>query len=214
MGSEDRGPWALLANYTSQKPVRSPVRNHSGNHHGNARLLVHTSRKAETWWNPEYWSIARPTDFCFGDCVWGLENQPVPLSVVDWMTVLYRREELEYSLPDDEEPYKAAPINRFRTSWYDIHLTSSFWRVTETSKSVHTFLKTPGAYGYARACAQITPSMLEEIMLKLQQSGGKTSLQSILKDKDLPQQVRVAIDGCFRKKASRTLCASAHPLSL
>ena len=155
---------ALAMGRPEQPPSNSPAGNGLTDASGGtasepkrpALLRVPTTRKAETWWNPAYWPIARPTDFCYGDCVWGLENQPVPLSVVDWMTVLYRREELEYSLPDDEEPYKAAPINRFRTSWYDIHLTNSFWRVTETSKSVHTWMKTPGAYGYARACAQIT----------------------------------------------------------
>eukprot|EP00973_Karenia_brevis_P061872 8605125-Karenia_brevis.AAC.1 len=60
-------------------------------------------------------------------------------------------------MPDDKEPYKAAPINCFRSSWYDIHLSSSFWRVTETTRSVHAFMKTPGAYGYASACAQVAP---------------------------------------------------------
>lgn len=149
-----------------------------------ARLQVPTTRKAETWWNPRYWSIARPTDFCYGDFVWGLDNQPVPLSVVEWIQIMYRREELEYSLPDDEVPYQAAPVNRFRHSWYDIHLSSSFWRVTETTKSVHTFMKTPGAYGYAQACAQVTPGMLEEVMLRTQQKGGKASVHSLLADKD------------------------------
>ena len=149
-----------------------------------ATLKVPTTRRAETWWNPAYWSIARPTDFCYGDFVWGLETQPVPLSVVEWIQIMYRREELEYSMPDDEEPYQAAPINRFRCSWYDIHLSSSFWRVTETTKSVHTFMKTPGAYGYAQACQQVTPSMLEEVMLKSHQHGGKTSVHSLLAEKD------------------------------
>ena len=167
-----------------------------------AMLQVPTTRNAESWWSPLYWSIARPTDFCYGDCVWGLEYQPVPLSVIEWIHVLYRREELEYSLPDDTEPYRAAPFNRFRRSWYDLHLTASFWRVTETTKSVHSFLKTPGAYGYASACAQVTPPMLEEVMLKSQERGGKPSVQSLLSDKDLPQQVRQAFTSLHQATAS------------
>ena len=160
------------------------------------QLRVPTTRQPYTWWDPKYWTIARPTDWCYGDCVWGLENQPVPLIVIDWITVLYRREEMEYSLPEEEskgEFFEAAPINRFRTSWYDIHLTNSFWRVTETSKSVHTFMKTPDAYGYAKACAHVTPAMLEDAMLRIEQSGGKPSLQSMLADKSLPQQLRAAL---------------------
>ena len=74
------------------------------------------------------------------------------------------REEAEYDVKEGEN-YKAAPINRFRVSWYEIHLLSSFWRVTETTSSVHTFMKTPGAYGYASKCAHITPEMLENALL-------------------------------------------------
>ena len=167
-----------------------------------ATLRVPTTRKAETWWNPEYWSIARPTDFCYGDCVWGLENQQVPLSVIEWIQVLYRREEQEYAMPDDEKPYQAEPVNRFRSSLYDIHLTSSFWRVTETTKSVHTFMKTPGGYGYAQACAHVTPTMLEELLLKNQNQQRNPSLQTILADKDLPQQLRTAFTSLHQATAS------------
>ena len=105
-----------------------------------ARLRVPTSRKAENMWNPGFWSIARPTDFCYGDCVWGLnsDKQPVPLSIIEWEGMILRREELEYDMPGDEEKYEAAAINRFRETWYDIHLLSSFWRVSETTKSIHT----------------------------------------------------------------------------
>ena len=41
-----------------------------------ARLRAPTDRRAESWWNPRYWSIARPTDFCYGDCAWGIGQQP------------------------------------------------------------------------------------------------------------------------------------------
>ena len=75
--------------------------------------------------------------------------------------MLWRREEAEYDVEEGEN-YVAAPINRFRRSWYDLHILASFWRVTETTSSVHTFLKTPGAYGYARNCAQVTPKILED----------------------------------------------------
>ena len=38
-----------------------------------ARLRVPTSRQPLSWWDPRYWPSARPTDWCYGDCVWGLE---------------------------------------------------------------------------------------------------------------------------------------------
>ena len=72
---------------------------------GSAQLRVPTTRQAYTWWDPKYWSVARPTDFCYGDCVWGLDNQPVPLSIIEWLCALFRREELECTLEDEPEEY-------------------------------------------------------------------------------------------------------------
>jgi hypothetical protein len=64
-------------------------------------------------------------------------------------------------------------------------------------------MKTPGAFGYASKCAQITPKMLEETMLRqLQKSNGKTSLHSILADKDLPAQLRTALTSLHQATAS------------
>ena len=96
--------------------------------------------------------------------------------------MLWRREEAEYDVEEGEN-YEAAAINRFRRSWYDLHLLTSFWRVTETTSSVHTFMKTPGAYGYASKCAQVSPQMIEDAILRQEQKAkGRTSLQSILAD--------------------------------
>ena len=102
------------------------------------QLRVPTTRQAYTWWDPKYWSIARPTDFCYGDAAWGLANQPVPLSPIEWISALLRREELEYTLPEDSEVYAAAKINRFRCSWQVLHILHSFLRLTETSNNIHT----------------------------------------------------------------------------
>ena len=116
--------------------------------------------------------------------------------------MLWLREEAEYDVEEGEN-YKAAPINRFRTSWYEIHLLSSFWRVTETTSSVHTFMKTPGAYGYASKCAHITPKMLEDTLLsKYQNTQNKPSVQSILADKDLPTALRTALTSLHQATAS------------
>ena len=105
-----------------------------------AQLRVPTSRRACSWWKPDFWSIARPTDFCYGDCVWGFfGSQPVPLTIPEWIKMLWRREEAEYDVEEDAAPFQAAAINRVRRSWYDLHLLSSFWRVTETTSSMRTF---------------------------------------------------------------------------
>ena len=116
----------------------------------------------------------------------------MPLSVVDWIVMLCRREEMEYDVEGDVEPYRASPINRFRCSWYVQHLLHSFWRVTETTKSIHTFMKTPGAFGFTREVAEISPDMIEGMLLRSQQGKQKVSMQSVLADKDLPTAVRKA----------------------
>jgi hypothetical protein len=64
-------------------------------------------------------------------------------------------------------------------------------------------MKTPGAFGYASKCAQITPKMLEDTILRQEQkSKGKTSLHSILADKDLPAQLRTALTSLHQATAS------------
>ena len=178
-----------------------------------ARLRVPTDRKAESWWNPRYWSIARPTDFCYGDCAWGIGEQPphgdgpqkeerYGISVAEFIKNLFLREEMECDVPGDEEKYVAKATNRFRDSWYDVHLLHSFWRVTETTKSVHSWMKIPGAFGMARACAELKPEQLEEVILKMQQTGGKITVQSVLNDKDTPQQVSAALRSLQQATAS------------
>ena len=76
-----------------------------------AQLRVPTSRKAHSWWSPDFWSIARPTDFCYGDCVWGFFGfQPVTLQIYEWINMLWRREEAEYDVEEGEN-YEAAAIS-------------------------------------------------------------------------------------------------------
>jgi len=167
-----------------------------------AQLRVPTTTVPQSWWDPRYWSTARPTDFCYGDCVWGLEHQPVPLSIGEWAQLLWRREEMEYDVPGDAEPFVARPINRFRQCWYVLHLVTSFWTRAETTKSIHTFLKTPGAFGYTRSVADITPDMLADVLLKFEQSGKKPSVQSLLSDKAVPAQLRKALMSLHQSTAN------------
>ena len=163
-----------------------------------AQLRVPTTATAKTWWDHTYWTIARPTDFCYGDCAWGNYNQPQALSVIEWITALLRREELEYSLEDDAEPYEAAKVNRFRCSWQVLHLLHSFWRVTETTQSVHTALKTPGTFAFAQRMQQLTPDMIQQAVLLLQEKGKKATMQGLLSDKDVPELLRTALSSMQR----------------
>ena len=77
---------------------------------------------------------------------------------------------------------------------YQLHILHSFWLVTETTKSVHTFLKTPGAFGMARAIADSTPEKLEEYMLTSEREGRPVSLQRLQADKDAPASLRQGVN--------------------
>ena len=103
----------------------------------------------------------------------------MPLTIGEWTELLWRREELEYDLPTDREKYVASPLSRFRSAWYDLHLTASFWQRSETTKSIHAFLKTPGAFTYARGVQDISPEMLSEFILHEQMSEGHQGRRSV-----------------------------------
>jgi hypothetical protein len=134
--------------------------------------------------------------------VWGLENQEVPLSIAEWAWMLWRREELEYTVTGETELFVARPINRFRESWYVLHLVVSFWQRSETTKSIHTWLKTPGAFGYTTALADLSPEMLQDSILNAQIKGQKPSVQSLLTDKDVPTQLRQALHALHQSTAN------------
>ncbi len=72
----------------------------------------------------------------------------------------------------------------------------------ETTKSVHTFLKTPGAFGYTRAVADITPEMLADVMLKFEETGRKPSVQGLLSDVNVPSQLRKALHAMHQSPAN------------
>ncbi len=107
--------------------------------------------------------------------------------------MLWFREELEYTIDGEEEKYTAAGINRFRESWYALHLVASFWRVVETTKEIWNFLKTGGAFSWAKTAADITPGMLSDMIVQQQQAGCMQSVQSILADKNVPKQIRTSL---------------------
>ena len=101
-----------------------------------AQLRVPMTRQAKSWWDATYFTEALPTLFGYGDCSWCYAGIESKFAVWEWADMLWRREEMEYDLPEEEargEHYVARPINRFRGSWYFLHLVASFWRQTETS---------------------------------------------------------------------------------
>ena len=134
------------------------------------------------------------------------------MSSGEWSDMLMRREEIEYDLPEEEargEHYVAADINRFRQSWYFVHLFASFHRVTETTTCTHTFLKTPGAFSLARAAHDLTPDVLKDLMLKKEKEGGHVSMQSIFSDKSVPNEVKKGLSA-FSQSTAGLVGSNGH----
>ena len=205
--------WVPLSIPTTPARADTPAAASAGAAHvgpqRHAQLRVPTTSKPYTWWDPKYWSVARPTDFCYGDCAWGLDNQPHPLSVVEWITVLLRREELEYTLPGEAKVYEAAKVNRFRCSWQVLHLLHSFWRVTETTKSVHAALKTPGTFGFARRMQNVTPEIIQQAILTLHEKGKTVTIQGLMSDQDVPVMLKTALS-TMQRCTSGILGSNGH----
>ena len=83
-----------------------------------------------------------------------------------------------------------------------VHLLHSFWRVTETTKSVHTYHKTPWAFGLARTVLDVTPEMIEQYILQGQREGRTPSLHRLQAGKDAPELLRKAMSSLHQVTAS------------
>ncbi|CAK0819316.1 unnamed protein product, partial [Prorocentrum cordatum] len=81
--------------------------------------------------------------------------------------------ELEYTLTGEEGPYVATKVNRFRCSWQVLHLMHSFWRVAETTRSVHAALNMPGVFGLTKKITDLEPEDIQTAILKMHEKGKK-----------------------------------------
>ena len=82
------------------------------------------------------------TEFLFGDCVPFLKRD-TPATCQQIFDALPNREELEYTLPEDTEPYKANPRSRFDSpEFYAVF--SSFLRTLKLFQSTRAALDRPG----------------------------------------------------------------------
>ena len=94
------------------------------------------------------------TEFLFGDCVPFLKRE-TPVSCQQIFDALPRREELEYSLPEDAEPYQASSRSRFDSpEFYAVFAT--FLRTLKLFQSVRGAVDRPGFYQDIKAIASST----------------------------------------------------------
>ena len=94
------------------------------------------------------------TEFLFGDCVPFLKRD-TPVTCQQIFDALPQREELEYSLPEDEEPYEASARSRFDSpEFYAVFQT--FLRTLKLFQSVRGALERPGFLKDLKAIAAAT----------------------------------------------------------
>ena len=99
------------------------------------------------------WTQARPSLWRYGDAghLDPKRNGTYPqLLAHEWVTCLCMREEMEYDLDSDSEPYRARQtedepeVNRFAADWVSLHMFATLHFLTERHQSAFAFLKNGG----------------------------------------------------------------------
>jgi len=109
---------------------------------------------------------------------------------------LLEREEMEYDMPGDAEPYRVAgpeknapEINRFRGDWVARHLFATLHQLSEQKQSVYAFLKN-GGISWARRVRHLSADTLAAAARLHGAEGGLKGLQQ---NAQVPQLVRDAL---------------------
>ena len=111
------------------------------------------------------WSQARPPLWWYGDAANLYPGRHTPLLTNEGGSCLCLREEMEYGLPTDEEPFRAVSsdtdpeINRFAADWLSLHLFATLYQLTEQKQSAFAFLKN-GGIKWASKVRDLTPETL------------------------------------------------------
>ena len=103
------------------------------------------------------------TEFLFGDCVPFLKRE-TPVTAQQLFDALPSREELEYDLEDDVEPYRASNRSRWDTAEFYTHFCSCL-RSLKILQSVRASLDRPGFEQDFRVIAETTSQDFAEAAL-------------------------------------------------
>ena len=180
---EGRPPWQLEGAMSAGDP--GP---HEGQANSMRNLLVPRAKQPLSLFDWKIWSMARPELWRYGDCG-NMYDRQAELTTRDWMACLLLREELEYTLPEEEELYTAPPGNRFAKDWVALHLMATVDRLVDQKQSIYTWL-TDGGIKAAKKLQSLTSSTFAEAARAL---GPQASLKSIMQSEQTPQQVKDAL---------------------
>eukprot|EP00438_Fugacium_kawagutii_P027502 Skav205611 [mRNA] locus=scaffold460:238052:239227:+ [translate_table: standard] len=95
-----------------EKAVEAELQLLEGDRGQSSQALVVQSGSLLSMFVPESWRLCF-TEFFYGDCLPFNQSRPARIPPSTLMECLLQREELQYHLADDEEPYVAAAVSRW-----------------------------------------------------------------------------------------------------
>lgn len=141
---------------------------------------------------------ARPTLWRYGDAghLDPKRSGATQLPAHEWITCLCIREEMEYTLPSESEPFRARreegspEVNRFAGDWVTLHMFATLYYLTERRPSAFAFLQN-GGMKLAEGVRHLMPEALAE---SARAHTGARNLQSLAANPSVPQMVRHALN--------------------
>ena len=116
------------------------------------------------------------------------------------MHVCLLHQEMEYSLPTDDRPYKAPVQNRFSGDCVALHMISTICRLTDQRHAAYNFLKN-GGMAFAKSIQQLRKEDLAQAARVVDSPTGD-ALQQLLKNDAVPQTVKDAIQAMHGASAT------------
>ena len=178
-------------------PTSQVAANRSGH------LVVARGKKPLSLWDWKIWTMARPRLWRYGDAG-NLFERETPLATSEWASCLLLREELEYSMHDDD--YESPVLNRFTGDWVALHMMATVCRLTDQRAASYTFLKN-GGMAFAKTIAGLTAEKLAQAARVSKDSGA--SFQQMLNNAGVPREVKDAMQA-MHASSSAVLGTDGH----
>ncbi|CAK0796442.1 unnamed protein product, partial [Prorocentrum cordatum] len=149
-----------------------------------------------SYWDWRIWTMARPHLWRFGDAANLYPDRETLLTLNEWMCCMLLREEMEYDMPTDTEPFRARgeasgpELNRFARDWITLHIFSSMRILASQQESTHAFLKN-GGIAWARKVAGLKKEHLAEAARTGREGD---DIRALAQNASTPQLVRDALN--------------------
>ena len=175
---------------TSSSDCASPPANAATPEVKLPHLYVARGKKLLSLWDWKIWTMFKPKLWRYGDACNLYPERETALSTGEWAACMLLREEMEYTLPDEPEEFKAPLQNRIAVDWVVLHLISTVKRLTDQRASAYHFLKN-GGMAFANKVRMLTSETLAQAARSF---GGKQGLQSLLQSQDVPAVIKDALN--------------------